>query len=302
MNIIEKVINKNISRAYSDFRISCRLIDRGNTVEKFELNPNKKCHLASVCKLFALVGVLYLSQNHVLNLETKYILTDEDIIEGQFILGNLHPGIELTLLDLTRLMVVGYDTFAYDIIFNNYLDKDLNRLFKKFGLFNTNISYSILDINLILSNLYNTENSAKISWGSLFDNIPDVLDEAIHLDINEYNYSTVGDISTLFDKLINCKILNAQYWSIAEDILLSQYDATRIPAKLPDKLASSVGHQIGTITDGESYQVINDCGFIKLSSIRYLVLNFFCCNIRDSRTTINDIISSTTSEIVDAFS
>lgn len=307
MHSIEEIINKNINNVKADFRISCRYLKNSKVIYDYMLNPEIKCHMASVVKLWALIASLYEAQNSRLDLSTTYRLEENDIIEGQFILGNLHSGIELTLYDLIRLMIVGYDTFSYDIVFNKFLKNQLANFIKNIFKFrNTDISFNILDLNLKLSGIYELSDNRNVKWGNVFDFMEECEesientndDKSPEIDINDYNYTNIGDMTELLTKLINLEILNEKYFSIAEDILLSQYDATRIPAKVPADLTSSVGHQIGTITDGESYQIINDCGFIKLDDNEYLILNFFCCNIQEERHVINNTIATIARDII----
>lgn len=157
------------------------------------------------------------------------------------------------------------------------------------ALDNTEIRYSILDINLLLLGLYDCKK--QVTWG----NIMEYMGEGGYagnkdIRLNNYNYSTVYDMNVLLSGFLQNKLLANEYFDIAYETLTSQYEKSRIPYKLGSKYFT-IGHQPGTIITSDFQDVINDCGYIIIDENTYVIINFLCDEVEEDEFIINRAIS-----------
>ena len=101
------------------------------------LNAQTVFPTASVIKVPILVEVFRQVERGRLSLDTQLTLKAKDKVGGSGILKELHAGLELTLLDLAKLMTVISDNTATNMLIEVVGRDSVNETMKKLGLNNT---------------------------------------------------------------------------------------------------------------------------------------------------------------------
>ncbi len=105
--------------------------------ELVSLNAETVFPTASVIKVPILVEVFRQVEQGSLSLDSKLSLKEKDKVGGSGILKELHAGLELTLLDLAKLMIVISDNTATNMLIELVGRDSVNKTMRKLGLHRT---------------------------------------------------------------------------------------------------------------------------------------------------------------------
>ena len=86
--------------------------------EELLLHPDEGFPAASVIKIAILAEAMRQVEAGTLTLKTTALLAAKDVVGGSGVLFELHPGLELTVEDLLRLMIVVSDNTASNLLLN----------------------------------------------------------------------------------------------------------------------------------------------------------------------------------------
>lgn len=147
------------------------------TGETVAINLNKEMPAASTFKVFLLAEFLRQCETGKYNLMDRHILTEDYISSGSGILCDLIPGMNLTLLDYARLMMMLSDNSATDYIYGlTGRDNIQKNVIEAFELTKTkcdypckkliNLSHGIFKRNDLLFPNIPPQNSRKRAKGS----------------------------------------------------------------------------------------------------------------------------------------
>lgn len=190
--------------------------------EKFSINGKLIFPAASVIKIPILVEFLRQAEKGRFLLDQKIKLKKEIKAGGAGVLKELHDGLELTYLDLAKLMIVISDNTATNILIDVAGMDRVNKLMRRLGLKKTVLGRKMM-----------------------------VDPDALHTR----NYISPDETAFFLEKLFAGDLLSKEYTGVAMDILLRQQFREKIPRFLPDD--AGVAGKVGEISG-----VRHDAGII----------------------------------------
>lgn len=199
--------------------------------EEFYYREEEIFPAASIIKIPIMVAFFRESERGLLNPYQRVSLEEKDIAGGAGILFELHRGIELTLMDLVRLMIVISDNTATNILLNLTGFEKINALLKENGLKSSCIRRKMM--------------------------VPSYKPE-------EENLITVKDITLFMEKLEKGELLSDEFTKEALDILKRQQYREKIPLYLPPDL--EIAHKTGELSG-----VRHDVALVHLSERKYIL-------------------------------
>ncbi|MBR0518168.1 serine hydrolase [bacterium] len=216
--MIIKIDNKNVEIGGEAGKFAFA-VKNFTTGETFFYNEAEKFHSASMIKL-PILSFLYLeAENGNVDLEAKYELKKEDVVEGG-IIPEFHLGSVFTLRDLANIMIVVSDNTATNILIDFLGFEKINRHIKEYlGMEKTELTKKLMI-------------PAKS---------PDI-----------FNYTCAEDILHFFELLYFGKLVSKRASKEMLETLSRQMFIEKIPRFLPDCAftANKTGEVSGTRHDG----------------------------------------------------
>ncbi|MBQ7784605.1 MAG: serine hydrolase [Clostridia bacterium] len=176
---------------------------------------------ASVIKIPVMMTVLRLAEEGKLSLEEVHALKDEERLPSCGTLKAMHTGIEMTLLDLVKLMIIVSDNAATNILIRRTGIEAVNDTLRQYGCRKTTLRRLLFD--------------AQASRRGIQNDI------------------TAGEMGMLLEKMYKGELISPRASGLMLDILLDQ----RLNGKLPffvDCQGIEVAHKTGE-DDGISHDV-----------------------------------------------
>ncbi len=216
--MIIKIDNKNVEIVGDAGRFAFA-VKNFTTGKIFFYNESEKFHSASMIKL-PILSCLYLeAENGNIDLDTKYELKKEDVVEGG-IIPEFHFGSVFTLRDLANIMIVVSDNTATNILIDFLGFEKINDHIKRYlGMEKTELVKKLMI-------------PAKS---------PDI-----------FNYTCAEDILQFFDLLYFEKLVSKKASKEMLETLSRQMFIEKIPRFLPDSVftANKTGEVSGVRHDG----------------------------------------------------
>lgn len=179
--------------------------------DEFYYNEAEIFPAASIIKIPVMIEFFRQVERKKLSVEEKIILREGDKTGGAGVLFELHNGVELTLLDLVKLMIVISDNTATNILLDYTGFDGVNNLMKEAGM-----KSSCLRRKMMVP--YKEEQENLIS---------------------------VRDITMLMEQLVTGKLLSYKYTTLSIEILKRQQYNEKIPLYLPAEIP--VAHKTGEL-------------------------------------------------------
>ena len=201
-----------------------------STGESFFYNEKFVFPAASIVKIPILLEYFRQMEQDLLFADEILKVTKKDVVGGAGILFELREGIELTLRELVRLMIVISDNTASNMMLDRLGMDEINALTRYLGLEDTAIGRKFM-----------IDPKAKFSR----------------------NMTSVKDMVLLLEKLYKGEILNKENTEEALEIMSRQQYREKIPRYLPSK--TRVAHKTGEITG-----VRHDCGIVYRENSPYV--------------------------------
>lgn len=198
---------------------------------EFFYNEDHVFPAASIVKVPIMLEYFRQRDKGALKDDTTVPLKDGDIVGGAGVLFELHRGVQLTLLDLLRLMIVISDNTASNIMLDRVGMDEINAFMKSLGLNDT-----------VIGRKFMIDPNAKFSK----------------------NFTSVQDMVKLYEILYRGGILSEQSRKEALDILSRQQYREKIPLLLPKKM--KVCHKTGEISG-----VRHDCALVMFEKAPYIL-------------------------------
>ena len=176
---------------------------------------------ASVIKIPVMIEAFRAEEAGELSFEEMHALRDEERMPSCGTLKAMHTGIEMTLLDLVKLMIIVSDNAATNIMINRLSIANVNRTLESLGCEKTRLNRLLFD----------SEASKK----------------------GIKNYITAGEMGMLLEKLWRGEVVSKEASAQMMEILLDQ----RLNGKLPffiDSMGIDIAHKTGE-DDGISHDV-----------------------------------------------
>ncbi|MBQ2948661.1 MAG: serine hydrolase [Clostridia bacterium] len=220
MNIAEfgAWIAPQLERLGGDTGVYVRNLVTGETYARGEDIP---VVAASVIKIPVMIEAFRAARAGEISLDEIHALKDEERLPSCGTLKAMHTGIEMTLMDLIRLMIIVSDNAATNIMIRRVGMDHVNRTLRSLGLEKTTLNRLLFD----------REASKK----------------------GICNYITAGEMGLLMEKLWRGEVVSKEDSSAMMEILLDQ----RLNGKLPffiDSMGIDVAHKTGE-DDGISHDV-----------------------------------------------
>jgi beta-lactamase class A len=222
------------------------------TGESASLNGDELFPTASVFKVPVIVELYRQVEAGTMSLDEKVVLREEDKVPGSGILKELSEGLELTVRDLTELMMILSDNTATDIVTERVGMENINKTLRRLGLEKTKV---VADCRDIL-----TDFSSGPTWS---------------LGTENNDVTTPNEMLRLFEMIVDGEAAGRE----SCDAILStmgrcQTGQYRLAKYLPrDKV--EFAHKTGGLT-GRGRSVRNDVGVVTLrqSGERYIISCF----------------------------
>lgn len=258
------------------------------------INPDKEMPAASAFKVYLLAEFLRQCESGKYGLMDRHELKEEFISPGSGVLCDLLPGMNLTLLDYARLMMMMSDNTATDYLYSlTGRDNIKNNVIDAFGLTKTKCDYP-----------------CKLLIETYFDRSHKVLEGLGNWrNTDDYRCLTPENDSTSPNDM--AKVLKMAYdktlfspWVSEQmiDIMKRCHTNSRIPKELPRNLV--VAHKTGTMD-----KVANDCGIIYTAKGDYILCLFYNGNVASQEEydanyrgrMSDDLLARISKEVYDAY-
>ena len=230
------------------------------TGETVTLNPDKELPAASTFTVFLLAEFLRQCEEGKYNLMDRHELKEEFVSPGSGVLCDLLPGMNLTLLDYARLMMMLSDNTATDYLFHlTGRDNIKNNVIDAFGLTKTKCDYPC---KLLIETYFDPAHKVmegERNWRNTDD----------YLCLTPTNDSTSANDMAKVLKMAYDKTLFSPWVSEQMiDIMKRCHTNSRIPKELPRDV--EVAHKTGTMD-----KVANDCGIVYTEKGDYIICLFY---------------------------
>ncbi|MFD2044437.1 serine hydrolase [Ornithinibacillus salinisoli] len=143
MKELSESIEKIIKQAGGTWGIS---IEDLNTNDSWNWNENEPFYAASIIKVPIMVAVFHAFENESLSLDKKLILKKEDIVGGCGVLQHLTPGMELSIYDLTTLMIIQSDNTATNMLIEQLGKPTIQNTMRKTGLSTSTFYHKLMTV------------------------------------------------------------------------------------------------------------------------------------------------------------
>ena len=230
------------------------------TGETVAINRDKEMPAASTFKVFLLAEFLRQCEAGKYNLMDRHILTEEFISSGSGILCDLIPGMNLTLLDYARLMMMLSDNSATDYIYGlTGRDNIQENVIEAYGLTNTKCDFPC---KKLLSTYFDSTHK-KAEGNGTWRNTDD------YLCLTPENDSTSpADMAKVLKLAYENQMISP--WVSEQMIAIMKlcHTNSRIPKDLPRGV--KVAHKTGTLD-----KLANDCGIVYTEKGDYILCLFY---------------------------
>jgi beta-lactamase class A len=179
--------------------------------DEFYYNEIEIFPAASIIKIPIMIEFFRQVERKKIHVHQKIILKEKYKAGGAGILFELHNGVELTLLDLAKLMIVISDNTATNLLLDYTGFDGVNNLMKEAGMTSSCLRRKMM----------------------------------VPYKDDQENLISMRDIMLLMEKLVTGKLLSSEYTCLSVEILKRQQYNEKIPLYLPENL--SVAHKTGEI-------------------------------------------------------
>lgn len=263
MNIeaIRRIAEKYDAKTTGDLGLLFTDLKTGETVT---VNPDKELPAASTFKVFLLAEFLRQCEEGKYNLMDRHELKEEFVSPGSGVLCDLLPGMNLTLMDYARLMMMLSDNTATDYLYSlTGRDNIKKNVIDAFNLTKTKCDYPC---KLLIETYFDPAHK-KVAGERNWRNTDD------YLCLTPENDSTSANDMAKVLKMAYDKTLFSPWVSEQMiDIMKRCHTNSRIPKELPRDV--EVAHKTGTMD-----KVANDCGIVYTEKGDYIICLFYNGNV-----------------------
>lgn len=232
--------------------------------EEFYINGDKRFLTASVFKVFVLIELYNQAIKSKINLSDRYTLKNSDKSLGSGVLQLLDEGLQPTIRDLAKLMMILSDNTATDIIMDMVGKENINNTIRNIlGLKNTRVMLTTREILLDIAGTNDIE-SAKRNFEEMKINT----NGKWATDFKDNDITTPKEMVKTLELLYKKKILTPESCEEIIDIMKNcQTGSARIKRFLPPNV--KVAHKTGTMPG-----VVNDAGILFTPKGDYILVMF----------------------------
>ena len=234
------------------------------TGEAVALNPDKEMPSASTFKVYLLAEFLRQCEAGKYGLMDRHELKEEFYSPGSGVLNDLLPGMNLTLLDYARLMMMLSDNTATDYLFHLTGRDNIKRnVIDAFGLTKTKCDYPC---KLLIDTYFDRSHKVMEGVGN-WRNTDDYLCRT-----PENDSTSPADMAKVLKMAYDKTLFSPWVSEQMIDIMKRCHTNSRIPKHLPRGVECA--HKTGTMD-----KVANDCGIVYTEKGDYLLCLFYNGNV-----------------------
>lgn len=226
------------------------------TGEKMEVNSDMAFSSASLIKYPVMWCFFQQVSKGNISLKETYILHDCDKVGTSVfdtgVLRELHDGVELTLEDCVRFMIVISDDTATNIIMKKLGCENMNQVFREIGLTTTRIGRLMMDYK--------------------------------GLEQGRDNFVSAGDMNKLSNIICKNQILEEHYNEMMLNIMLAQRENDGINKTYP--MNFPYAHKCGCI---RQYEIDHESGILFKNGKPAITVNVCTRHVPDSRAVLQEI-------------
>lgn len=205
-----------------------------STGEEWSINPDEIHRSASTIKLCILWQLFDEANKNNLSLNEKVKIKREEMVGGCGVLKELNEGLELTLKELSTLMIIQSDNTATNILIDRLGMDGINKSMEGLGLKHTSLNRKMIDLKAIEAGLD--------------------------------NYTTARDMSLLLERFLDTEDICEEFKCQMIDILKRQQLREKLPAMFPE--GAVFAHKTGELSD-----VAHDVGILSLKDRNIIIVS-----------------------------
>lgn len=219
---VQKVIQRrdkaaSILREEAEYSLFCSCVSEPGF--DLTIHDDVAMRSASMIKVFILGCAMEMARDGLLDLGDYVTLRNSDKVGGSGILAGYPDGMELSVLELLRLMITESNNTATNIIIDRLGMETINRYMARHGYVDSILQRKMMDFDAA--------------------------------DAGRENYTSARDLGTFFVRLYHHQCVSAIYDGIMIEILKAQTDDEALPAALPNyAIAHKTGELAGAYHDG----------------------------------------------------
>jgi beta-lactamase class A len=234
------------------------------TGREVAINADEAMNTASVIKIPILILAYRDAEAGRLDLDERREVTPDDYRRGTGLIQTFAPGLQPTLRDLVRQMIVTSDNIGTDIALGRVGLARVNALLARLGYRQTRINHTTAELSRRLFVLadpkYRTFTDRELYELGVPPVPPDELQRLVEQwardPANWLGRSTAREMSRLLLQLLGGKLASAAATEEMLDVLRGQFYDSRLPRFIKEQ--ATVAHKTGDIPP----YVLNDVGII----------------------------------------
>jgi len=258
-------INNVVTSLVKDFRgvvgVGFKDLETG---KEFYFNGDKQFLTASVFKIFVIIELYNQAIRGIVNLDERYTLSETDKVLGSGILQEMQEGLQPTIRDLAKLMMILSDNTATDTIINIVGKENINKTIQEvLGLKNSKVMLTTGEILLDIAGAQDWKTARKN-----FEEMKINKNGRWATDFRYNDITTPKEMVKTLELLYKKEILTSEACEEIINIMKScQTGGARIKRFLPENV--KVAHKTGTMPG-----VVNDAGIIFTPKGDYILVVF----------------------------
>ncbi|MUK89666.1 serine hydrolase [Ornithinibacillus sp. L9] len=205
MEQLAEKISQKIEQVGGTWGIALEDLDTG---EVWLRNSDETFYAASIIKVPIMIAVFHAHEYEGLSLSETIKLRSEDIVGGCGVLQHLTPGIELSLHDLTTLMIIQSDNTATNMLIDVLGKEQIQQVMKDYGLNKSEFHHKLM---------------------------------TVPVEKEGSNCITAFEMTSLLKKIVTGKVVSFHACEKMIEVLMRQQITNGLPAKLPTPNPAIIG-------------------------------------------------------------
>jgi beta-lactamase class A len=258
---LEWLIRSRISALNATVGVYALHVPTGRQVA---INADKPMNTASVIKIPIMIRAYRDAEAGLLDLDERYQVTLDDYRRGSGLIQTFTPGLQPTIRDIVRQMIVTSDNIATDISLGRVGLTRVNAILTQFGYQQTRINMTSADLTRRIFVLADPK-YATFTDRELYelgmpplpeDELKRLIKRVMQDPAEWFGQSTAREMSRLLLQLLRGELASAATTEVMLDVLRGQFYDSRLPRFIKEQ--AQVAHKTG---EGPPY-VLNDAGII----------------------------------------
>lgn len=277
---LETVLAEQAGRIDGRVGLYARHVESGETVG---LRDGERFQLASVFKIPVLMTLHKQVRLGRVSLDDRILFEERMKTYGSGLMGDMKPGLAISVQDLQLLMMARSDNTATDILYHLVTPEAIAATLAECGIKDTTIDYDTRELILAYLGLDPANRLTPAELGLLPPSTwtdPKVQAAAKAFDTSLHNTSTPRDIGTLLEKCVKGEFVDRATSDRVLETMKSHTGAEIVLRYLP--MATDVARKGGSLSRGGENTVLLDAAVIWLpDQAGTLVLCLFGNDIRE---------------------